>query len=182
MPSSDIPVVIPYIRPSWRRRFAVLFTVGLSRFEMPVTQGAEQYQRAELMLVLPKNWPPPKEALKDKRWAWPIQWLLKIAAYPVLNDTWLGAPLTVLVEEEPPKPLGPGTRFTAWLLAAGEEEKRIIACRDGSRIQIYSLCPLYTEEYLFERQNGMSALLSQMERYGFPECIDVNRVNVVTGR
>ena len=178
VPTPDHPVTVHYIPRSRKRNFAVLFTIGLSRFEMPVPQGSEPYRRAELMVALPKTWPPPEQAIKSRRWAWPMQWLRKIAAYPVANNTWLGGPWTVVSNEEPPQPLGPGTKFTAWVLASPQTAELVVRCKDGSKIQIYQLFPLYTEEYLYEREHGAEALISLFVRQGgLPEYIDVHRPN-----
>src|SRR5438552_4320244 len=104
---------------------------------MNVPKGSEAYRRAELMVMLPKSWPAPPEAIKNRKWAWPIQWLRKIADYVQDNNTWLGAEVTVLCEQDPPKPLGPGARFVAWLLVTSpESEQSIVRCHDGTRIQL----------------------------------------------
>src|SRR5439155_14993642 len=125
-------------------------------------------------------WPAPPEAIKNRKWAWPIQWLRKIAAYVQDNNTWLGAEVTVLCEQDPPKPLRPGTRFVAWpLVTSPESEQSIVRCHDRTRIQLYQLHPLYPEEYQFERERGAHALLKQIVRHKLPEYIDLTRPSVV---
>lgn len=161
VPSSEYPVAIHYI-PSEANRdgSSVLFTVGLSRFEMPVPKGTRAHRRGELMLELGPSWPNLEQAIQDPRRAWPIQWLRKIAAHPVKTGSWLGTGFTVMTEHEPPRPLGPGTKFTSWLLTALEDEDSIVRCQDGTKIQIYHLFPLFPEEYAFERTHGVKRLLS----------------------
>jgi hypothetical protein len=183
VPSSEYPVAIHYIPPEANRSDSgVLFTVGLSRCEMPVPRGTKAHRRGELMVELGPCWPHLETAIKDPRWAWPITWLRKIAAYPVTAETWLGTQFTVLTEHEPPRPLGPKTRFTAWLLTALQDKDSVVRCKDGTKIQIYQLFPLFTEEYLYERKHGIEALLSLLLSYDIQMYIDPNRRNVATSK
>ena len=183
VPSSEFPVAIHYIPPkASRTESGVLFTTGLSRFEMPVPQGAKANRRGELMVELGRCWPPLQKALKDPRWAWPVRWLRKIAAYPATAETWLGTRFTVLTEHEPPRPLGPGTKFTAWLLTALQDKDSVVRCKDGTKIQIYQLFPLFTEEYRYERKHGIEPLLSLFCRNDLPMHIDPKRRSVVAGK
>ncbi len=182
VPSSEVSVAVHYIPPEANRtNSGVLFTVGLSRFEMPVPLGVNAHCRGELMVELGPCWPHLGKAIKDPRWAWPIQWLRKIAAYPVKTGTWLGTGFTVLTEHRPPRPLGPETNFTAWLLTSLQDKDSVVRCKDGTRIQIYQLFPLFTEEYQYERKHGIDPLLSLFLRYDIQMSIDPNRRNVATG-
>jgi Suppressor of fused protein (SUFU)/Ankyrin repeats (3 copies) len=177
VPTSDYPVLVRYV-PKEKQDSAVLFTEGLSRFEMPVPKGSEQFRRAELMVRLPETWPPPAEAIKKQQWAWPIQRLRKIAAYPVNNNTWLGAMLTVLTDEEPPQPLAPGVDFTSWLLVSLPMKDTVVRCKDGTTIQIYQLFPIYTEEYRYALKHGADALMRLLMKQGIQTHIEVGRANV----
>jgi uncharacterized protein len=177
VPTSDYPVLVRYV-PKEKQDSAVLFTEGLSRFEMPVPKGSEQFRRAELMLRLPETWPAPAEAIKRPQWDWPIQWLRKIAAYPVNNNTWLGAMLTVLTDEEPPQPLAPGVDFTSWLLVSLPTKDSVVCCQDGTTIQIYQLFPIYTEEYRYALKHGADALMRLLMKQGIQTHIEVGRANV----
>lgn len=174
------PITVFETAPSWRRKYRAFFTVGLNRVKLNAPSGAEKYQNAELIVVVPKSWPSLQKAIKQKQFAWPIQWLFKIARYPIEKNTWLGGPWTTLSNEEPPKPLGLGTDFTAWILASPQNKESIINCKDGTMIQLYTLFPVYAEEYYLEREKGVDSLMTQFKKHGLPEYIDVNRINVVT--
>lgn len=178
VPTSDNPVAVHYIARTAERNSSVLFTSGLSSVDLPVPKGSEQYRRAELMLELDETWPQPEQALKDARTAWPIQWLRKIAAYTTSSGNWLGAGFTTLVDEDPPKPIAPAVKFTAWLLAAIPSGPFVIHCKDGTTIQIYQLFPLYNEEYLYAREHGTEALMSLLVERKIETYIDLNRPNV----
>lgn len=178
VPTSNNPVAVHYIPLTAEGNPSVLFTTGLSRVDLPVPRGAEQYRRAELMLELDKSWPRPEKALESPHSAWPIQWLRKIANYAASSGNWLGAGFTTLVDEDPPKPLAPGLKFTAWLLASLQSDDSVIHCSDGTRIQIYQLFPLYNEEYLYAREHGTEALMSLFVEQRIRTYIDLKRPNV----
>ena len=180
VPGSDFPIAVHCIPSSTNKEeLMVLFTSGLSRFEMAVPKGSEQYRSAELMVVLDKVWPRPEKAVKDAKWAWPIQWLFKIASYPVNQNTWLGAGLSTMAEEDPPRPLAQTTSFTSWLLVSLKSDQSVIRCKDGKTIQIYQLFPLYTDEYQYSRKHGADALMSLFIEREIPEHIALNRPSVV---
>jgi hypothetical protein len=174
----DRPVLIRYIPPSSKCNNSVLFTVGLNQFKMPAPQDCQQFEHAELMILLPKTWPAPDKALKSKKWAWPIQWLRKIARYPIENETWLGAHLTVLTEEESPAQLAPGVVFTSWLLISLPTDDLVINCKDGKKIQIYQLFPIYTEEYHYALKHGATALMQLLSEKGIQTHVQLGRPNV----
>lgn len=178
IPTSDNPVAVHYIPLTAEGNSSALFTTGLSRVDLPVPEGAEHYRRAELMLELDKRWVRPEKALKDARWAWPFQWLRKIAGYAANSGNWLGAGFSTFVDEEPPKPLAPGLKFTAWLLASLPSDDTVIRCKDGTPIQICQLFPLYNEEYLYARKHGTEALMSLFVERKIQTYIDLERPNV----
>jgi hypothetical protein len=161
---------------------SVLFTTGLSILELNVPEGANDYRRAELMMELHKNWPGPEEMLRDRRWAWPIQWMRKIATYAAESGEWLGAGFTTFVEKDPPKPLAPGLKLTAWLLASLRSDDSVVRCKDGTTIQMCQLFPLYNEEYNYARKNGTEALMSLFVKHDIQTYVDLNRPNVAARR
>jgi hypothetical protein len=179
VPTTEHPVVVHHIPPSAQRPDRVLFTTGLSSADLKVPKGAEAYRRAELMVMLPDSWPAPPEAIKDPKWAWPIQWMRQIAAFVQDNNEWLGPGFTVLSEYDPPKPLAKGINFTAWLLVSPESDESVVKCKDGTIIHIYLMIPLYRDEYQFERAHGANKLLNRIVKHKVPEHIDVTRPSCV---
>lgn len=70
-------------------------TSGLSAHPMNVPAGAEYYERAELVLTLPDDWPPITEfqSVRDnraKRFSWPVSVMKDLASMTYLYVTWLG--------------------------------------------------------------------------------------------
>src|SRR5439155_26347202 len=121
---------------------------------------------------LPANWP--HTDLEDPEHSWPADWLRSTAQYPHLNDTWLGGPVTIIANEEPPQPLAPNTQFTCLLLLALSSFVR----RDGRKVQIYRMVPLYTEERNLEIREGIAALMHAFDEFGVPFIVNLERPNI----
>lgn len=154
------------------RKHVTLYTTGLSHHPMPPYKGSDDYRYAELFIELPGDW---KYASDDPRSAWPVYWMRKIAKYPIKKNVPLGGALTIVANGDPPKPLGPGTRFTCILLLAEKQFDR----DDGVTIQLYRMVPLYTEERELERKQGAPALMRAFDRAGVSFIVDVARSSVV---
>lgn len=158
----------------------VLFTVGMSDRPMSVPKGAEEYRYAELMIHLPKNWPLTPESLGEKRHAWPINWLRRIARHPFDHQTWLGGKTCVIANGEPPKPLAPYTKLSCLFLLAESGEFGRSTLPDGRRVVVYSIYPIFTEERDLERSKGTAHLLRLFEQNAIDTIVNVNRGNVAT--
>jgi hypothetical protein len=160
------PLSIHVIKPTKRHRHTTFFTSGMSRHAMQVSKSqqfeANDYRYAELLIHLPPNWPLDKESLGKPEFAWPIRWLRKVARYPAEHKTWLGGPVTVIAEDAPPKPLWPGSKFVAMLLFASSQ----MTSSDGRLIQLYTLTPIYREEYELEQRKGIAALFRAFDAAG----------------
>lgn len=166
------PIAIHAVRPEGNRRHLTLFTTGLSEKPMATPPGQEEYALAELFIQLPGDWPYGSDCPPDN--AWVVHWLRKIAQYPHANNTWLGGPVTVIDNEDPPLPLGPGVKFTSWLLLAEKSFKRT----DGREIQLYRLTPIYRDERDLERRKGAPELLRAFDRSSVPFIVDISRPSV----
>ncbi len=81
--------------PTAQRPIWTMVTAGLSAHPMKVPAGAEYYERAELVLTLPGDWPSVSEIQRmpdsrAKRFSWPILVMKQLARMTYLYDTWLG--------------------------------------------------------------------------------------------
>ena len=170
------PIAIHAIRPNGDRRHLTLFTTGLSNQPMRTPPGQEDFSFAELFIQLPGEWP--YDTNCGPELAWVTEWLRRIAQHPHDNHTWLGGPITIIDNEAPHEPLGPGVRFTSWLLLA---EKTLIR-KDGVQVNLYRLTPLYCEERDLERRSGAAELLRAFDRASVPFIVDLNRRSVVSAR
>ena len=95
---------------------------------------------------------------------------------PHEQGTCLGGPFTILENSDPAEPIVSGAKFTAFLLAAMDE----VAASDGSRIQLYTLVPLYPEEVALERREDLPTLLNALDAAHISYTVDMNRPNVGT--
>jgi hypothetical protein len=79
-----------------------------------------------------------------------------------------------VANDDPPKPLAPNLPFTCLLFLA---EQSFVA-RDGRKIRLYGMMPLYTEERNLEIRKGIDALLTAFEKQGIALVVDPKRRNV----
>ena len=163
------PIGIHFISPKDNRKHLTLFTNGFSSEPMNVPKDAEDYRYAELFIELPGDWK--IKEVKDMRWAWPLYWLRKMAQYPHNADTWLGGPVTLIANDEPPQPLWPNSKFMTLLLFAASSFQR----SDGHTVQLYRLIPLYTSEREYELKHGLKRFMQALDKHEVPFIVDVNR-------
>jgi len=173
-------VTIHVIPASRNRNHVTLFTAGLSDRPMKVPPGEEEYQYAELLMHLPADWPMNARPVAGSNDFWPFDWLRRIAAYPHLNETWLGGPHAIIATDDPPQPLAPNTKLSCLMLFREPDERGKVQLRDGRSLVLYLVAPLYTEERDLELQAGMAELLQRLDRHGIASIVDVNRANVAT--
>jgi hypothetical protein len=169
---TGIPVAIHAIPANEHHPYVTLFTTGMADHAMNVPEGAEEYSRAELYIQLPADWK--YRDYDDPIWGWPQHWLRSMAQYPHQHDTWLGGPVTLVANEEPPQPLAPNTKFTTLMLLADQS----LVTNHGKKIWLYRMAPLYTEERQLEIDQGIPALLNAFDAHDIPMIVDMNRKNV----
>lgn len=171
---SEPRIAIHLIPAAEDRKHVTLFTTGMSKHAMQVPDGTDDFRFAELFMQLPGDWPTDQKSLSNLKHAWPLQWLRSVAQYPRQNQTWLGGPVTIIANEDPPQPLAPGLRFTSLLVMADQT----FTSRDGRTIYLYRLTPLYTEERALEIKEGIGALLRAFDKFEISSVVDLNRPNV----
>ena len=168
---SGLPAIAVHVVPEAKgRNHITLFTTGMSSERLATPDGEEEYQFAELFIQLPAGWK--YSELRDLNWAWPIYWLRSNARYP--HEAQIGfGPVTMIANDNPPRPLSPDIKFTSLLLLA---EKNFVS-RDGQTIQLYRMMPLFTEEYDLGRKD-IGSLLRTFDRHSIPFIFQPDRPNV----
>jgi hypothetical protein len=169
---TGFPVAVHVIPPAGNRTHVTLFTTGLSSQRMNVPPELSAFALAELFIQLPADW---KYDSPEAQWHWPVEWLRRIAQYPHDNNTILGGPVTIIANDDPPKPLGPNTKFTSLLLVAEKSFDR----KDRETVQLYRVLPIYTEERELELRDGAPALMRALDRNNVPFIVDLNRPSVI---
>lgn len=171
------PLIVVHVVPaSTERSHITLFTTGVSSQPMTVPADGEEYRYAELFIQLPSDWRL-TEALSDLNFGWPIHWLRSLGKYPHQQTTWLGGPVTIVANGEPAQPLALNVRFTAVLLLA----ERLFVSREGRKIQLYRLTPIYPEEHELEATQGIASLMRAFDQSSISFVVNLNRRNVATG-
>lgn len=168
------------IHPNEAHQNLVLFTDGMSKMPMNVPPRGEAWRFAELVIQLPQNWIPPREAKMDEKWLWPLNWLRKLAYYPFENQSWLGQTATIVSNGEPPEPLGPNTKQTClFLFPDFSVLSPPLQRADGSVVHFFTIVPLFTEERDFEVKYGMMPFLQKFMDSKVPMVVDITRPNFV---
>jgi hypothetical protein len=170
---------VSHIGPSQGRDHHTFITSGMSDQPMTVPEGAEAFDRAELMLCLPASWKVDEDAFKNDENYWPIWWLKRLARFPHEYQTWLGWGHTV-PNGDPPRPFTKSTDLCCMLLlqpVLTPEAFSQLHVR-GTTINFYAVLPLYAEEMQLKLNAGTNALLDLFDEHGVTEVLEVDRPNV----
>ena len=150
---------VHHVKPSVDRPYHTLVTSGMSQAPMSVPEGYPMAY-AELLCVLPAEWPMTQEAFKDPRVFWPIQALKRSARLPHEFDTWLG-PGHTIPNGDPAEPYAPGIPHTGvmitWPLILSPETS-VIDIGAGRQAQLLMMVPLTDAEMNYKLQKGSDAL------------------------
>lgn len=171
---TGLPIALHVILPTKAKNVVTFFTTGMSDSAMTVPNGQEEFQYAELFIQLPGDWPLTKDKLAKPEFRWPLTVLRNIARYPHDNETWLGGPVTLIANDDPPQPYHPSIQFTTMMLVA----QHVVDHPVGTIVQLYRAIPLFTEERDLELRQGYQALFSAFDRSGIGFAVDFKRKNV----
>lgn len=167
-------------------RGAILYTTGMSDREMAVPRfdcDCRPPDRVEIMMHLPSSWRFDDAAMKDPRWAWPVQTLRDVAHYVHAHSTWIGWGHTI-PNGNPPEPFAPDTRFSSVIVLPPTSLPpwaHRATMPGGRRVAIYALYPLLLDEMELKLEEGADALVDQMERAGVSDEYEPDRSSVVSG-
>lgn len=180
VPISDCPVAIHRVRPTTDRNSVILFTTGMSDRPMEVPPGNEEFRYAELMIELPADWPVDRQALESADNRWPIDWLRKIAAYIRQEQTWLGGPIAIMNNGDPPEKFSSKFEYSSMLMAANYGGIGPIFLADGRTVHVYTLFPLYNDERILEQEQGLEELFRRFDQFEIRRLVSRKRVNVAS--
>lgn len=182
--SEYVHVDVHYVAPGPDRPFHTLVTSGMSQLPMNTHGEVEGERYAELMAVLPPDWPISEDALWETTNTWPVDLLRFLARYPHAYDTWLAAGHSI-PNGDPPAPLAEDTGLCAILLLPSvllPPAVHRLETPSGKCIDFLCMVPLYAEELELKLRKGSSALLDLFDRHGMNEMIRPDRVNVAVRR
>lgn len=156
--STEVHVDVFCVSSAEDRPFQTLVTAGAATRAMRPPRGGEQFTHLELAMFLPYDWNLSEPAPED---TWPIQALRSLARYPHRNATWLWGGHTVPLGYQAAGAFIAGVLTRPYLLSPESGRIRIDRQR---RAELFSLVPLYAEEFDFVRKNGDRALIDHAER------------------
>jgi|GEM_PF-4611744 len=160
----NLPKVSVYLLdPTDSFPFYTVFTIGFSDHELPGATLENDFRSGEFIAHLPLSWQFDSKSLKDKRYSWPIDWFKNVARYTHEQGEWLKA-YTIISNEDPPKPLGPGVEMTALLLLADFDQFSPMDLKNSKIVHFYTMLPLYEEEKEFESKHGIVALSKALSK------------------
>lgn len=182
IPTLDMHLDVYLIKPE-NSSFNILLTSGMSTLEMKVSEQAENPEElafAELMMLIPKNIEFGTVYSGAHKNDWIIAILKRTAKSPHFYDTWIGIGHTIQAEED----LSPYTADTdyvgALILPSVTFDKNVTEIhKNGRKINIYNVFPLYRNEMEFKIEKGYNKLLELIIKADAKEVLEVNRKNLM---
>jgi hypothetical protein len=163
------------------RPFHVLVTSGMSALPMTLPPGTDASPFAELMVLLPREWPLDDASWKNERFYWPVRWLKTLARLPHQYETWLSVGHTV-PNGDPARPFHRSTGLAGMLVGPSlslSPNTQQIDRPSGGRIDLWTLWPLHPNEMDLKLREGTDALADRFEAAGVSDVIDAARPSVL---
>jgi len=178
--SDLVHVDVHQVAPTDDRPYWTLVTSGMSDLPMAAPKGSEEWQYAELMLCLPKEWKMEQTDFNDERHYWPIRWLKILARFPHEYKTWLSWGHS-MPNGDPSSAIHPSVPFEGVILLRPQtvsNEFWRLQIRDGKVIHFFSLVPVYPGEMNLKLKEGTEELEKRFERHKVSEIINPSRRDV----
>ncbi len=177
--SDMVHVDVHWVKPTKKRPWHTLVTSGMSDRPMTVPDPVREYERAELLVQLPREWKISDKAFRDENFYWPVRLLKMLARLPHEFETWLGTGHTI-PNGDPAEHYSDNTKLAGALIMPplnAPEDFHCMESADGTPIWFYNVFPLYNEEMNFKLSKGLDALLSKFDKHDIGEVIDRERLN-----
>ena len=178
----DIHVDVYFIKPK-NALYNVLLTSGMSTLKMKVSEQVEnssEIEFAELMMLIPKEIEFEDVYSGENKNDWIISILKRTARFPHYYNTWVGIGHSIQAEEDI-STYGEDTKFVGALILPSVtfDEKFTKINKNGRRINIYNIFPLYKDELEFKIDNGYNKFLNLLIKANGKEVLDLNRKNLI---
>ena len=182
IPTLDLHLDVYFIKPE-NSPFNILLTGGMSTLKMNVSEQAENpkdLEFAELMMLIPKSIEFGQIYSGENKNDWIISILKRTAKFPHFYDTWIGIGHTIQAEEDL-TPYGNDTEYVgAVILPSVTFDANFTEInKNGTKINIYNVLPLYKNEMEFKIENGYNKLLDLLIDSNGKEVLELNRKNLI---
>jgi len=183
--SDLVHIDVHVMMPTAEENFRVIYTTGMSDLPMTVSkevQNYENWQHAELVMLLPDSWNP-GEALNmngdtPHKDFWAISGIKYFAKMPHYFKTWLGDGHTIPNGPDY-EPILEGSEMGGVVLIMLDSEKSPIIAKVGKQIHLLMVVPITRAETEYKLEHGMAALLKKFDEHNVPLVIDMGRKSVV---
>ncbi|WP_299438260.1 suppressor of fused domain protein [uncultured Aquimarina sp.] len=185
IPTLDLHLDVFLIKPE-NSTFNILLTCGMSTLKMEVGEEVEnptELEFAELMMLIPKQIEFEQIYSGKNKNDWIISILKQSAKFPHFYNTWIGIGHTLQAEMDM-SPYSIETKFVgALVLPSVTFDKEFTEIhKNGRKINIYNVFPLYKDELEFKIENGYNKLLDLLIKANGKEVLDLNRKNLIPKR
>jgi hypothetical protein len=173
--SPTIHVDVHLVPPTADRDFNVLVSSGMS--DKAMNGPFPDLRFAELVLLLPPDWPLDQESFEKEQNFWPIRQMKYLARFPHDFSTWIWETHTI-PNGDPPQPYVPNTELCCILLAnpiSLPYEFRTLTIGTEKTIHFFALIPIYQDEMHYKLKKGIEALYECFGKAGVTEVIDTSR-------
>lgn len=165
------------------RPYQVLVTSGMGDLPMAVPEGLESFNRAELLIFLPPDWPLTGDALNIEEYCWPVGLLKMVGRFPHEYNTWIGLGHSI-PNGDPPRPIA-NTNFTGVMVSPPHWlpiEFFQLSTKSEETLTFYALTPIYQEEMDLKLKKGADLIEERLAKRKNGFVLDVNRPNVALRR
>jgi len=182
--SEFVHIDVHWVKPSAKYPYHILITSGMSDLPMHVPEGLENpndYERAELMVLLPADWKISEADFQDDDNYWPLYFLKMLARFPHQYKTWLGYGHTIPngLDADPIANTNFGCMLLLPPMLSIDKDFLRLHTKDGKLINFYALIPIYKDEMDYKLEEGTDALLDRFDATGLTEVIDISRPSVL---
>lgn len=166
--TTDISCDLLLIPPNDEHEFYTLVTCGMGAHKMTVPSD-EFYDRAELVLCLPKSW---HVKSSNEKWFWPLRLMKSLAHLPILENSWIGWGHTISNGE----PYFDNTELSGVILGNSPlMEDNILELPNGEKVCFYQIYLLYEEEMNYKIDTSADDLFNLIGELN--PVLDIRRKN-----
>jgi Suppressor of fused protein (SUFU) len=177
--ASAASIDVLHVPSSDERPVHTLITSGMSDEPMHTDRASDSPQFLEVMMTLPRQWK--LEGISDQDPGyWPVRTLMMLGRLPHEGGTALKWGDVVPNGE----PYAPDTKLCGVILAPSLlVPKEFYSLASGERqVEFYAAIPLYQEELVLHREQGMKHLLTTLIDHNINDLVDIKRRNVARKR
>ena len=183
IPVLDLQLDVYFVKPE-NSTFNILLTSGMSTLKMNVDEQAgnpSELEFAELMMLIPKKIEFEQVYSGENKNDWIISILKRTAKFPHFYNTWIGIGHTIQAEKNM-TPYSKETEYVGTLILPSVTFDKDFTeiNKNGKKINIYNVFPLYKNELEYKIENGYSKLLDLIIKANGKEVLDLNRKNLIS--